>query len=161
MTNQQPPSAYSAALPDHVVVKTITIGRSVAFTFRIWTEQVQTWWPAGHSLSGDPQTQVFIEGGVGGRLYERTSDSTEYDWGEIIVWDPPHHLAHTWRLGSSGGPPSRVDVRFTPLDETCTQVQVEHRGPEFIGDLWFTNKLRYSAAWDRVLLAFSTLSQPK
>jgi hypothetical protein len=32
--------------------------------FRLWTEAIGTWWPADHTVSGDPATVVF-EGRVG------------------------------------------------------------------------------------------------
>ena len=66
---------------ENSVKKSIIVKQEVERTFRLWTEQIRAWWPAGHSLSGDPQTQVFIEGRVGGRFYERASDGAEYVWG--------------------------------------------------------------------------------
>lgn len=139
------------ARPDNVVVKTVTVACDVNMAFRVWTEQIHAWWPAGHSMSGDPNTQVFIEGGVGGRIYERASDNAEFDWGEIVAWEPPHYFAHTWHIGSHQGPPSRVDVRFIEVGEASTQVQIEHRGPEYIGELWSLNQTRYSVGWGKVL----------
>ena len=80
---------------ENSVKKSIIVKQAVDRTFRLWTEQIRVWWPAGHSLSGDPQTQVFIEGRVGGRFYERASDGVEYVWGTVEVWEPPARLAFT------------------------------------------------------------------
>lgn len=132
-------------------MKSIVVERDVAGAFRVWTEQIKAWWPAGHSISGDPKTQVFIEGKVGGRFYERTPSGVEHDWGSVIVWEPPFHLAYSWYLGSGQEQPTRVDVRFVALGEARTLVEIEHRGPELIGELWWLNNSRYSAAWDKVL----------
>lgn len=141
-----------------VVTKSIIIGLNVERAFRLWTEQIGAWWPAHHSLSGDPKTQVFIEGKIGGRFYERASDGVEYEWGVVEVWEPPYRLAFTWYLGSSSALPSRVEVRFVALNDNETRLELEHRGPELIGELWWLNKSRYSAAWHKVLSAYTALT---
>jgi uncharacterized protein YndB with AHSA1/START domain len=136
---------------ENVVTKSITVAIDVERAFRVWTEQINLWWPAGHSLSGDPQTQVFIEGKVGGRFYERASNGDEYHWGAVEVWEPPYRLAFSWYLGSSPALPTRVEVHFVSLDKNKTRLEIEHRGPELVGELWELNKGRYNAAWDKVL----------
>lgn len=145
------PPTLHAPDPQAIVSRSITIARSVADAFRLWTEQIHTWWPAGHSRSGDPATRVYLEGKISGRFYERTSQGVEHDWGQVIFWEPPHRLAYTWYLGSSPAQPTRVDVRFLSLGPTQTRIEIEHRGPELIGELWWRNQVRYGAAWDVVL----------
>ena len=141
---------------ENVVRKSITVGCDVRNAFRVWTEQINVWWPAGHSISGDSKTQVIIESNVGGRLYERTPDGKEHDWGRVLIWEPPHHLALQWYLGSNREMPTQVDVQFVALGQNRTRVDIEHRGPELIGELWWRNKSRYDAAWDKVLPAYAT-----
>ncbi len=141
---------------ENAVTKSIIIELDVARAFRVWTEQIRAWWPASHSSSGDPRTQVFIEGKVGGRFYERASNGIEYDWGAVDVWDPPYRLAFTWYLGSNQELPTRVEVQFVSLDENKTRIELEHRGPELIGKLWWQRKQVFSAAWDSVLSKFVT-----
>ena len=140
---------------ENVVAKSITVQRDAHAAFRVWTEQVAAWWPSGHSISGAPDTQVFFERQVGGRLYERAPDGAEHDWGEIVVWEPPHRLVHTWYLGSSRAQPTKVDVRFVDLGENMTRVEIEHRGPEFIGDLWWQRIAIYNASWEKILSIYA------
>ncbi|MCB0032632.1 MAG: SRPBCC domain-containing protein [Anaerolineales bacterium] len=137
-----------------VVTKSMVIARDVAAVFRIWTEQVHLWWPAGHSRSGDPYTKVIIEGRVGGRFYERTSNGDEYEWGRILIWEPPHRLVYTWYLGSSQELPTEVDVRFVPLNPQQTHLELEHRGVELIGDLWWQRVKIFNDSWDKILMTF-------
>jgi hypothetical protein len=47
----------------------------------VGTTRLSTWWPAGHSASGQAGTLVMLEPRVGGRTFERTPDRTEFDWG--------------------------------------------------------------------------------
>lgn len=141
---------------ENSVKKSIIVKQVAERTFRLWTEQIRAWWPAGHSLSGDPQTQVFIEGRIGGRFYERASDGVEYVWGIVEVWDPPERLAFTWYLGSGQALPSRVEVHFVPLEDNQTRVELEHRGPELIGELWWSRKTIFNSAWEKILDRFSS-----
>lgn len=137
-----------------VVTKSIVIAREATAVFRIWTEQVHLWWPAGHSRSGDPHTKVMIEGWVGGRFYERTPNGDEYEWGRILMWEPPQRLVYTWYLGSSQELPTEVDVRFVPLSHHQTRIELEHRGVELIGDLWWQRVKIFNGAWDKILTVF-------
>jgi uncharacterized protein YndB with AHSA1/START domain len=138
------------------VRKTILVRCPVELAFRVWTEQIDRWWPKGHSRSGDLATCVFLEPRAGGRLFERTPDGTEHTWGEVLVWAPPHHLSYHWYLGSSTEQPTRVDVQFSVHGDGNTQVDVTHRGPELIGELWARTNTRFAAAWDSVLAAYAS-----
>jgi hypothetical protein len=61
--------------------------------FDVWTRRLSTWWPKDHSASGDPDTVVVLEPRLGGRIYERTPDGTEIDWGEITLWSDENKVA--------------------------------------------------------------------
>lgn len=137
---------------ERAVKKSIIVERDVATTFRVWTEKIHLWWPiATHSLSRDGQSQVMIEGRVNGRFYERASGGVEYDWGAVTIWEPPHRLSFTWYLGSGQQLPTRVDVEFIALGDNQTRVQLEHRGPELIGDLWWQRVQLFNDGWTAVL----------
>lgn len=142
--------------PD-AIRKRVIVRCGVETAFRVWTEQIDTWWPKGHSRSGDPQTSVFVEHGVGGRIYERTPEGVEHNWGEVTLWEPPSRFAYKWYLGSSPERPTLVEVRFVAQEIGGTLVEVTHRGPELVGDLWTRNSARYSAAWESVLPAYSAV----
>lgn len=60
---------------EKAVEKSIVVAQGIERSFRVWTEQIHTWWPTSHSLSGNVQTRVMIEGKVNGRFFERTPDS--------------------------------------------------------------------------------------
>jgi hypothetical protein len=142
--------------PPDAILKTIVVRCGVETAFRTWTEQVNAWWPKGHSRSGDPGTTVRLECQMGGRLYERTPEGVEHEWGKVIAWNPPSHFAYHWYLGSGVEQPTRVDVNFVSQDGG-TRVEVSHRGSEFIGELWSRNNARYDAAWEQVLPAYSAM----
>jgi uncharacterized protein YndB with AHSA1/START domain len=146
----------SASNPSDVVRKSIIVRCALDRAFRTWTEQIDAWWPKRHSHSGNPGTTVLMERGLGGRIYERTPEGVEHDWGRVIAWDPPRHLAYHWYLGSGPEQPTRVEVHFIAQDEANTRVDVSHRGPELIGALWPSRSSVFDGAWGAVLLAYGS-----
>jgi uncharacterized protein YndB with AHSA1/START domain len=74
------------------------VGCSVEHAFRVWNSGIGAWWPADHTLTGQDDLTVVLETEKGGRIYERTRDGDEHDWGEVTVWEPPHRLAYLWHL---------------------------------------------------------------
>ena len=51
-----------------------------------------------YTVTGQDALTIVMESGVGGRIYERTPDGAEYDWGEVTTWSPPKRLAYLWHL---------------------------------------------------------------
>ena len=134
-----------------VITKSIIVRRNVETAFRIWTEKTDLWWPKDHIINRDPNTQIIIEGQVGGRFYERSPDGSEHDWGLVTIWEPPHRLVYTWNRGSSVERPTRVEVQFIALEQDQTRVEVQHRGPEYVGEVWYQTNATYKRAWEHVL----------
>ena len=66
--------------------------------FRTWAERTSTWWPADHTTAGEPGLEICFEPRAGGRIFERTADGREFDWGRVLAWEPPHRLVYTWHL---------------------------------------------------------------
>jgi hypothetical protein len=136
------------------IQKTIIVRCDLEKTFRTWTEQIDAWWPKGHSRSGDLRTTVVLERRLGGRLYERTPEGAEYAWGQVIAWDSPRYFALHWYLGSSADRPTRVEVRFSLLANGNTRVDLVHQGPELIGEQWGRTSAVFDTAWAHVLAAY-------
>jgi hypothetical protein len=103
---------------------------SAEHAFTVWTSGIATWWPPDHTVSGDGDLVVVLQAGVGGRIYERTSDGVEHDWGEVQVWQPPTQLTYSWHLGQDRDAASEVDIRFLALGSESTRIEIEHRGGE-------------------------------
>ena len=55
-----------------------------------------------------------------GRVYERTPDGTEHDWGEVEVWDPPRRLVYLWHIYGERADATRVEIRFIRSGDTTT-----------------------------------------
>lgn len=130
------------------ILMSITVPLPVAQAFDLFTARIAHWWPlADHSLSTDRAALCTIEPFAGGRVYERSVDGEEHDWGRVLVFDPPHRIATTWHPG--GGPATEVEVRFTPADDG-TYVELEHRGWEVFGAEAEAARGGYEQGWPYV-----------
>ena len=105
---------------------------SAGHAFTVWTAGIGAWWPPDHTMTGRAEA-VVLQGGVGGRIYERTADGTEHEWGEVIVWQPPARLAYLWYLGRDRADATEVEIRFLARGTDATRVEIEHRGWERLG----------------------------
>ena len=64
-----------------------------------------------HTVTGQADV-IVLQGEVGGRIFERTADGAEHDWGEVTVWQPPTQLAYLWHLGRDRADATEVEIRF-------------------------------------------------
>jgi uncharacterized protein YndB with AHSA1/START domain len=128
----------------------------VDHAFSTWTERISTWWPADHTLSGGPAVIVF-EGCVGGRIYERSAQGDEHEWGVVTVWQPPRLLAYRWYLGLSQESATDVAITFSALEVERTRVHVEQSGWERLGAAAPEQWNRNQAGWKALALRFSAM----
>jgi uncharacterized protein YndB with AHSA1/START domain len=107
--------------------------------FEVWTTRVSTWWPKGHSASGNPDTLVVLEPREGGRIFERTPDGSEIDWGQITLWNPPHKLGYAWHISRDRSDATDVELTFVDLGDGTTRLDIVHSGWERLsteGQVW-------------------------
>lgn len=134
----------------------LEVACSAEHAFAIWTTRIDAWWPADHTASGRNDARVVLEPFVGGRIYERTSDGTEHDWGEVTHWEPPHRLGYLWHLRRDRADATDVEIRFVAATASSTVVEIEHRGWERLGadaDVW---RDRNRMGWSTLLPHFTT-----
>jgi DNA-binding transcriptional ArsR family regulator/uncharacterized protein YndB with AHSA1/START domain len=140
------------ALP--AVRQSVTVDRTPEDAFRVFTEEIGSWWPLQpHSVGGAESTTVVMESRPGGRLYERTRAGDEHDWGEIRAWEPPRRVAFSWHPGADPAEATDVEVRFTPVDG-ATHVELEHRGWERLGERAEAARRGYASGWPTVLARY-------
>jgi uncharacterized protein YndB with AHSA1/START domain len=115
------------------VRKTITVKTSLEHAFHVFTAGFDSWWPKSHHIGPSPMTKGILEGRAGGRCYSEQQDGTEWDWGSVLAWEPPHRLVIAWQIAPiwkyepSLAKSSEVEIRFTPLAGGETRVDLEHR----------------------------------
>jgi uncharacterized protein YndB with AHSA1/START domain len=124
---------------DTAVRQSVVVQAPAARAFEVFTDGMSTWWPlASHSIGSAPMVAAVIEPRAGGRWYERGEDGSECDWGEVLVWEPPHRLVLKWQLTADyafdADLHTEIEVRFHAEDANSTRVELEHRGLDAYGE---------------------------
>ena len=138
---------------------TFRIDCAPAHAFAVWTTRLSTWWPKGHTTSGDPDAVVTLEPRLGGRIYERTRDGTEVDWGEITMWEPPHRFAYLWHIGRARHDATDVEVSFVDADDGATELRIVHSGWERLGAQGQAWREANTAGWAAMVPSFHAAAE--
>lgn len=127
-----------------------TVPCSPEHAFEVWTARTTLWWPPSHSVSQDPDLTVTIEPLTGGRVFERTADGTEHDWGEVTAWNPPSSFSYRWHLRQDVEDATDVAVEFLAAAQG-TEVRITHGGWERLGARGHDLRERNHQGWAGVL----------
>ncbi len=128
--------------------------------FALWTDRIDTWWPSDHTVTGRDDVTISLEPGVGGRIFERTPDGDEHDWGEVTRWDPPARLDYLWHLRRDRSDATVVSVRFLPRGDEGTRVEIEHTGWDRLGadaEVW---RARNELGWQTLVPHYIDATAP-
>ncbi len=131
-----------------------TVACPAAHAFSTWTAKASSWWPPEHTGSGMPGSQIVFEPHVGGRVFERTADGNELEWGEVTVWEPPRRLCYRWHIRADRADATDVEILFHELAGNATRVEIEHRGWERLGAQGVPWRDANQNGWQGVLPAY-------
>lgn len=131
------------------IVLEFEVEAAPAHAFDVWTRLGGSWWPPSHSMSQSDDFDVVFEPFEGGRIYEMGPDGSEYDWGEVVIWEPPHRLEYLWHIFLDPEKATRVSVRFEPA-KGATIVHLENSGFEVFGSGEAERRQRVGSAWSGI-----------
>lgn len=166
MNTPHDPIATTPATGDLLVRKTITVAATPERAFRVFTEQMSSWWPlASHHIGKADAKAAVVEPFVGGRWFERGVDGSECEWGKVLVWDPPKRVVLAWQIsGDWQHDPTldtEVDVRFV-AEGKGTRVELEHRKLGAFGPRAeeMRGVFESEGGWTGLLAAFAAAAAP-
>ena len=136
-----------------MIRKEITVGAPPDKAFRVWHQHIQLWWPPSHHTSSHPSSTLVFEPRVDGRIFERSADRGEVDYGRVVAFEAPDRLAYTFFMGTGRDRPTLVEVTF----EACaggTRVVVQHHA-HLAADDFERTAPRFHAGWGLLLPAFA------
>jgi uncharacterized protein YndB with AHSA1/START domain len=147
------------------ITRTVTVQGSVERAFRLFTEQMGTWWPLEtHSIAVDQGLEqraetLMVQAREGGRIDEVLEDGSTRGWGGVDVWEPPNRVVFWWKPNDLPTPPTEVEVRFT-AEGGGTRVDLEHRGWDRLGEVAEEIRPLYASegGWTMVLGRYANLA---
>jgi len=124
-------AAPGSADPNRVR-KTISVQAPLVVAWRVFTEQMGTWWPLTvYKIGRAKAVDAILEPHVGGRWYERGDDGSTCDWGRVVSWEPPSRLVLSWDVTADWqydpDLKTEIEVRFIRESEDVTHIEFEHR----------------------------------
>ena len=133
------------------VRKEILVPGTTEQVFELFTTRIDEWWPTvSHSVSGEEEARVVVEGGQGGRIYEVTSAGEEHDWATFTDWVEGDRLEMVWYPGLSPEQSTRLTIVFE-AEAGATRVTLVHDGWEARGIDGVAIRANYDSGWDQVL----------
>jgi uncharacterized protein YndB with AHSA1/START domain len=145
----------AAKPPLEPVHHSIEVPLRPAAAFKVFVEQIDSWWPlAVHSVGGSRTVGCHVEGRLGGRIYETYDDGSLHLWGTVTEWQPPQRVVFSWHPGREASTAQEVELRFLELDRG-TRVVLEHRGWEALGERAEATREGYLTGWPGVLRSFA------
>ena len=131
--------------------------------FRLFTERFDQIKPREHNMLGAEIVQSVFEPRVGGRVFDRSADGRECQWGRVMAYEPPTRIVFTWdisphwQIETDPTRSSEVEVRFVAEGERRTRVELEHRHLERHGEGWqgLAEGVRGDQGWPLYLQRFA------
>ena len=140
-----------------------TVRSDLTHTFETFVRTMGAWWPVVPFSNGKERVRdIVVEQRTGGRVHEVWDDGTEVDWGELLLWEPPHRFVMTWNHAEATS--TEVELTFRALGPSLTRVAVEHRGWERLTPEQLRRDCAlpggystgsYSIGWERILGSFA------
>jgi uncharacterized protein YndB with AHSA1/START domain len=118
--------------------KQMEVAAPQGVAFKVFTENIDTWWPRTHHIGSTPMTALVLEPGRGGRWYSLHEDGTEANVGKVLHWQPTERVVLAWQINGNfkydPGLVTEVEIVFIDKGNNKTLVQFEHRNLDRLGE---------------------------
>lgn len=124
------------------VQTSVTVEAPIDRAFRVFTEEIGSWWDPDHHLLDGELAEMIFEPFVGGAIVDRGVDGSECRWSRVLAYEPPDRVVFSWdidvswKLETDLEKTSEVEIRFIADGPDRTVVELEHRNLDRHGDGW-------------------------
>ncbi len=133
------------------VKRSISVPWNKERAFKRFTAEFGSWWPSGtHSIGGERLKRLVFEEHVGGRIYEELQDGRRFQWGQVILWEPPNRVKFTWHPAREASESQEVEIEFK-VEGAGTRLELTSTGWERWGRRARRARNGYSVGWAYVL----------
>jgi uncharacterized protein YndB with AHSA1/START domain len=150
------------------VRSSVVVEAPIDRAFKAFTEEFDRVKPREHNMLSVAIAETVFEPRVGGRLYDRGVDGSEWRWGRVLAYEPPDRIVFTWdisphwQIETDRDKSSEVEVRFIAQTPKRTRVQLEHRHLDRHGEGWegLREEVGGDGGWPLYLKRYAALLQP-
>ena len=131
----------TAATAATSVQRSIVVEAPIEHAFKVFTEDMATWWDPDHHLV-DGFKEMVVELRVGGRIVDHAHDGSTCAWSRVLAYEPPERFVFSWdinlawQLETDPERASEIEVRFLSEGPRRTRVELEHKHLDRHGDGW-------------------------
>ncbi|PWU21519.1 MAG: ATPase, partial [Bdellovibrio sp.] len=119
------------------IKKELTVETTQENAFRVFSQQMNLWWPRSHHVGKTPMAKMVLEARQKGRWYSTHEGGQECEIGYLQVYEPNSRLVLVWQLNGEFKHDSslhtEVEVNFIIQGPEKTLVKFEHRHVETLG----------------------------
>ncbi len=140
------------------LVKTIDVPCNAKTAFDTFIGGMAGWWPLDRftvsAMAGTPAKTIRVDARRGGEITEIGGTGEEVLWGVIDEYDPPQALGlsfHIPRPGDVVQDRSHLRLRFLPMGDDETRVELTQTNWEAFGDMASDVRGGYDGGWSMIL----------
>ncbi len=114
--------------------------------FAVFTQDFDRIKPHEHNVLPVDIAETVFEPHVGGRIFDRGVDGSEFVWARVLAFEPPNRVVFSWDLNPrfeiepDHSKASEVEVRFLAEAPGRTRVELEHRNLDRHGAGWLAER---------------------
>ena len=151
---------------DPVLVRRhIVVEAPIDRAFEVFTQRFGDFKPPEHNLLEAPIAGTVFEPRVGGHIYDRAVDGSEFQWARVLAFEPPDRVVFSWdispqwQIESDEAKTSEVEVRFIAEGPERTRVELEHRHLDRHGAGWqaVSDGVGHDEGWPLYLSRYAAL----
>src|SRR5688500_13265781 len=127
--------------------------------FSIFVDHLQDWWPREYTWSQGTLKKITIAPYINGHCFETGPYDFRCDWGRVVEFERPFHIAFTWQISASRVPvpdpekASKVTVTLKTLEDKTVRVRLIHSALDKHGPDWevYAKAMNSEQGWSYIL----------
>lgn len=137
----------------------VDVRSGIEHTFRVFTQEMGSWWDADHHILEAELADMIFEPYVGGHIIDRGVDGSECRWSRVLAYEPPHRVCFSWDINlqwqreTDPARTSEIEVTFTAIAPDLTRVVLTHRHLDRHGEGWQSMRDALGSGWSLVRFA--------
>ena len=136
------------------ITRSVTVECNQETAFNVFIKELGSWWPhAPFTVSAMKEIgvrSITVDAQVGGKIIETGEDGESFTWGTIIDYNPFDSLKMDFHIPAPGTPNNLftfIEMTFTPLTDSSTQVDLLQTNFGALGDMAEPSHQGYGFAW--------------